>query len=89
MNYNKNQLVDISFNDKLDLLGEKTNSYLRRSAVYEDICLLQFEHKVGINSLQNGGWEAYHPPTDIYYEDNDPLNAIICCLILVLQEQQL
>lgn len=56
----------------------------------KDIMPLAFEHKICLLSMF-GTWDAYthngiHPRHN--FEDENPLRAIACCLILLLQEKQ-
>jgi hypothetical protein len=53
-----------------------------------DIMPLAFEHKIGVQHFNRGTWQA-HSQGDEVIHDQNPLRAIACCLILVLQEKQL
>jgi len=49
---------------------------------------LAFEHKISIIEDDETGWIAFRFSDEgIEYENANPLRAITCCLILVLQEK--
>ena len=50
-----------------------------------DILPLAFQHKIGIHHFNRGMWQAY-TQGDLVCTNENPLRAIACCLILVLQE---
>ncbi|WP_396180203.1 hypothetical protein [Flavobacterium sp.] len=55
-----------------------------------DTMPLAFQHKICLINSESG-WIAFLFDTtngDIEFEDKNPLRAIACCLILVLQEQK-
>ena len=64
--------------------GKKTTTF---EMTYNDIMPIAVELKVGINWTQEDVWSSYHPYTDLYCEDKNPLCAIVMCLILVLQDK--
>jgi len=49
-----------------------------------DIMPLAFEYNIGLQPARNQ-WQAFSATAD-FYDDESPLRAIACCLILVLQE---
>lgn len=49
-----------------------------------DIMPLAFEHKIGLRPARSE-WQAFAATAD-FYNDENPIRAIACCLILVLQE---
>ena len=49
-----------------------------------DIMPLAFEYKIGLQPARSE-WQAFAATSD-FYDDTNPLRAIACCLILVLQE---
>lgn len=51
-----------------------------------DIMLLAFENKIGVQHFNRGNWQA-HSQGDEVFHDKNPLRAIACCLILVLQDK--
>lgn len=86
----KERLDEISFDDVLDQLSKLTGSYIYRYNTYEDIMSLAFAHHLTMHYVDNGyehKWFATKPYTPEHYHDADPLRAIACCLILVLQEK--
>ena len=45
---------------------------------------LQIKYKIGLQPTSDG-WQAFAATGD-FYDDPNPYRAIVCCLILVLQE---
>ena len=77
---------DHELNDELSLMVSRHANYCDSP---NDIMPLQFEHKICLIDSE-AGWIAFLFDTadgDIEFEDKNPLRAIACCLILVLQEK--
>lgn len=52
------------------------------------VMVLAFEHKIGVEFIDGFGWTASHPYNQISASCYDnPLRAVVMCLILHLQER--
>ena len=80
MTYTTQQLQAMSDDELFDALGEKFNSYVRRSALHEDIMPLAFERFI---NMQHSGidWIAFKG--DHQFMDTNPLRAIACLLLMM------
>ncbi len=76
--------------DKLFYRNRSHGSYFECHKGYcdepNDIMPLQVKHKIGLQPA-SGEWQAFAATAD-FYNDKNPLRAIACCLILVLQGEK-
>ena len=87
-------MSDFEVNKALSYSAEMDGVWRDYCNIPNDIMPLAFEYKLNIlspdafSSEFAGGWNCFNDGGSCVIYDANPLRAIACCLILVLQEQK-